>query len=131
MKRILIVDDEPHMARVLRLYLERAGYAVTTSTNGREALAAIHSAAPDAMVTDIQMPLMTGKELCLTLAAEMPDRRFPIFVMTSMTDREHREWAGTVDNLDFLEKPLSMRMLAQKLEKCLDRDANEGSAGNG
>jgi DNA-binding response OmpR family regulator len=119
MKRILIVDDEAHMTRVLKLYLERAGYAVETVRNGQVALDSILKSAPDAMVTDIQMPLMTGKELCLALEEQYPQRIFPIFVMTSMTDREHREWTQKINNLEFLEKPLSMRSLTRELEKHL------------
>ena len=69
------------------------------------------------MVTDIQMPLMTGKELCLALEEQYPQRTFPIFVMTSMTDREHREWTQKINNLEFLEKPLSMRTLTRELDK--------------
>lgn len=117
MKRILIVDDEPHMTRVLKLHLERGGYHVTTCPNGRDALAVIRDAHPDAMITDIQMPLMTGQELCQILHLEIPERQFPIFVMTSMTDREHREWVAQIERLEFLEKPLSMRILTQKLDK--------------
>lgn len=117
MKRILIVDDEPHMTRVLKLHLERGGYHVTICPNGMEALGVIRKAHPDAMITDIQMPVMTGKELCQTLNAEMPERQFPIFVMTSMTDREHREWIAQIERLELLEKPLSMRILTQKLDK--------------
>jgi DNA-binding response OmpR family regulator len=117
MKRILIVDDEAHMTRVLKLYLERAGYAVETVPNGQIALDSILKRAPDAMVTDIQMPLMTGKELCLALEEQYPQRTFPIFVMTSMTDREHREWTQKINNLEFLEKPLSMRSLTRELDK--------------
>jgi DNA-binding response OmpR family regulator len=117
MKRILIVDDEAHMTRVLKLYLERAGYVVETVQNGQIALNSILKSAPDAMVTDIQMPLMTGKELCLALEEQYPQRIFPIFVMTSMTDREHREWTQKINNLEFLEKPLSMRALTRELDK--------------
>ena len=82
-----------------------------------DALGIIREAHPDAMITDIQMPLMTGKELCQTLHAEIPERQFPIFVMTSMTDREHREWVAQIERLELLEKPLSMRILTQKLDK--------------
>jgi DNA-binding response OmpR family regulator len=117
MKRILIVDDEPHMTRVLKLHLERGGYQVILCPNGKEALGVIRAAPPDAMITDIQMPVMTGKELCQTLHAEMPERQFPIFVMTSMTDRDHREWVTRIERLEFLEKPLSMRILTLKLDK--------------
>lgn len=117
MKRILIVDDEPHITRVLKLYLERAGYAVDTAQNGRAALDDILRSAPDALMTDIQMPVMTGKQLCLALEEQLPQRTFPIFVMTSMTDREHREWTQKINNLEFLEKPLSMRAMARALDK--------------
>ena len=130
MKRILIVDDEPHMTRVLKLYLERAGYHVVTRPNGLEALSVIDNEAPDAMITDIQMPLMTGKELCLELEVRMPDRSFPIFVMTSMTDDEHRDWTSKVKNIEFLEKPLSMRLLANKLDKYFQSASNALGSGN-
>lgn len=117
MKRILIVDDEPHMTHVLKLYLQRVGYSVETVPNGQVALASVLKNAPDVMVTDIQMPIMTGKELCLALEEQYPERIFPIFVMTSMVDREHREWTQKINNLKFLEKPLSMRALIRELDK--------------
>jgi DNA-binding response OmpR family regulator len=117
MKRILIVDDEPHMTRVLKLYLERAGYAVEVCLNGQAALASVVGHAPDAMVTDIQMPLMTGKQLCLALVEQCPERSFPIFVMTSKTDREEREWTAAISGLELLEKPLSMRALVARLDR--------------
>jgi two-component system alkaline phosphatase synthesis response regulator PhoP len=117
MKRILIVDDEPHMTLVLKLYLQRAGYEVDTVMNGKVALDSVLKNAPDALVTDIQMPIMTGKELCLAIEEQLPQRGFPIFVMTSMTDREHRDWTQKINNLKFLEKPLSMRAITRELEK--------------
>lgn len=116
MKRILIVDDEPHMTHVLKLHLQRSGYTVETAPNGKVALESVLKSAPDVMVTDIQMPLMTGQELCLALEAQYPERTFPIFVMTSMTDREHREWTAQIKTLKFLEKPLSMRALTRELD---------------
>jgi DNA-binding response OmpR family regulator len=117
MKRILVVDDESHMTRVLKLYLERAGYIVETCANGQEALAAVRNSPPDVMVTDIQMPLMTGRELCSTINQEFPQRTFPIFVMTSRTDREERVWTAAIAGIEFLEKPLSMRSVLAKLDK--------------
>lgn len=128
MKRILIVDDEPHITRVLKLYLERAGYAVDTSKNGQAALDDILKNAPDALMTDIQMPVMTGKQLCLALEERLPQRTFPIFVMTSMTDREHREWTQKINNLEFLEKPLSMRAMTRALDKHFWTAETDGGA---
>lgn len=120
MRYILIADDEPHMARVLQQVLERAGYAVQTTRNGQEALQAVRHRHPDILVTDIQMPVMTGKSLCETLAIELPQRKFPIFVMTSMTDRSHREWTTEIPGITLLEKPLSTRLLIQRFQAYFD-----------
>ena len=117
MKSILIVDDEAHVARVLQLMLERAGYRVRIAPDGLAGLSQALAEAPDALVTDIQMPHMTGRELVAALHRELPDRRFPIFVMTSMTAREERDWVRGYDNLSFLEKPLSPRQLVVTLAR--------------
>ncbi len=131
MKRILIVDDEAHMSRVLKLYLQRANYTVETAQNGQIGLDSILKAAPDAVITDIQMPVMTGKELCLALEEQLPERTFPIFVMTSMTDHEHREWTREIQNLKFLEKPLSMRALMKQLDEYFNHEEAVEETENG
>lgn len=117
MKKILIADDEPHVLRVLKMSLEKEGYGVDTCANGMEALARIERQQPDILITDIQMPLMTGEELCRHIDEYMPNRDFLIFVLTSRTEIEHREWSRNVRNLLFLEKPVSIRNLVEKLEQ--------------
>jgi CheY-like chemotaxis protein len=117
MKKILIADDEPHVLRVLKLSLEKEGYEVETCANGMEALARIEKQHPDILVTDIQMPLMTGEELCRHIEEYIPNRDFLIFVLTSRTEIEHREWSRNVHNLLFLEKPVSIRNLVENLEE--------------
>jgi len=116
MTKILIADDEPHVLRVLKLSLEKEGYAVETCSNGKEALARLELEHPDILVTDIQMPLMTGEELCKHIDQHMPERKFLIFVLTSRTEIEHREWSHKIDNLQFLEKPVSIRNLVEKID---------------
>jgi len=116
MNKILIADDEPHVLRVLRLSLEKEGYAVETCANGKEALTRLEREHPDILITDIQMPLMTGEELCCHITQHMPKRKFLIFVLTSRTEIEHREWSRDIPNLLFLEKPVSIRNLLEKIE---------------
>ncbi len=116
MKRILIADDEPHVLRVLKKSLEKENYEVEVCANGIDALARIEKEHPDILITDIQMPLMTGEELCLHIEKNMPNRDFLIFVLTSRTEIEHREWSRSVRNLLFLEKPISIRNLVEKLD---------------
>ena len=116
-KRILVVDDELHMIRVIKLFLERAGYKVDTASNGQDALDSIMLEPPDVLLTDINMPRMTGQQLCAELQKQLPERKFPIFVMTSMTDRENRDWTQKMPNTALLEKPVSMRMLIADLAR--------------
>lgn len=117
MKRILIADDEPHVIRVLKMSLERAGYKVDTVPNGEAALESILKQPPDILITDIQMPRMTGEVLCCRIEELMPEREFLIFVLTSRTEVEHREWTANIENLMFLEKPVSIRKLVHMLEQ--------------
>ncbi len=117
MKRILMVEDEAHIVRLMTMALERAGYAVDSAGNGVEALEYLQGQHPDVMITDIDMPRMTGQELCMQLNAELPERDFLIVVVTARTEVEHREWSRMIPNLEFLEKPVSMRKLVSRLDE--------------
>lgn len=114
-RTIMIVDDEAHVIRVLRLMLEREGYAVMTANDGAEALESIAARRPDVLVSDIQMAGMDGRELCRTVRTRYPDEPFLILVMTSMTAAGERDWVKQLANVEFLEKPLSPRQLVARL----------------
>jgi chemosensory pili system protein ChpA (sensor histidine kinase/response regulator) len=123
MRHVLIADDEPMVARLLRIALERAGYRVTTVPDGLAAWACIQQGQPDVLITDIDMPRMNGEQLCRRVQAELPDRGFPICVLTSKTALEHRDWSGKIADLMFLEKPVSVRTLLAKLDDRFRGDA--------
>ncbi|WP_417616067.1 response regulator [Oceanisphaera sp.] len=112
---ILLVDDEPHILRIMRLQLERQGYQVSTCSNGEEAFAHLQASPPDVLITDIQMPRMSGEQLCKKIQVEIPNRSFLIVLLTSRTEIEHRIWSQDFHNLWFYEKPLSMRQLTSEL----------------
>lgn len=114
-RTILIVDDEAHVIRVLRLMLEREGYEVHSAADGLVALEKMAARRPDVMVSDIQMDGMNGRDLCRTVRERYPDESFPIFVMTSMTAAAEREWVRQLAHVEFLEKPLSPRQLVARL----------------
>lgn len=116
MKRILLVDDEPHVIRVLRMALEQGGYLVDDAANGVQALEYLNTQHPDIMITDIDMPCMNGKELCLEIERQFPDRSFGIYVLTARAERELRQWASNMSKLVFMEKPVSIRKLVSKLD---------------
>ncbi len=116
MKRVLIADDEPHLIRILRMGLEKAGYCVSTVSDGERALAKIREALPDVLITDIEMPRMNGEQLCKSLEREIDDPRFLIVVMTSHPEETHRIWSSKISRIKFLEKPLSLRKLRGLLD---------------
>jgi CheY-like chemotaxis protein len=124
MKRILIVDDEPHVVRVLKICLEREGYDVQFALEGNQALKLMRISAPDVLITDIYMQGMGGRELCETLAREFPERTLLTLVMTSMTALDARSWVKALSNTELLEKPLSPRILVARLRRFFASIAN-------
>jgi CheY-like chemotaxis protein len=122
MNRVLIVDDEPHVIRVLKLALCRIGMQVDEAYNGVSALEYLQSQQPDAVITDIDMPRMDGRTLCNRISELFPDRGFPIFIMTARAELEHRQWARSIPNLTFMEKPLSIRKLTKALSEHFQTD---------
>lgn len=118
-KRVLIVDDHAPVLRILRLGIEAAGYEVEAAHNGAECLCRLAESLPDFLVTDVDMPQINGKELCLAIEKKYPQRRFPIVVLTSRTELEHRNWTQRIDNLTFMEKPVSLRRLVSHIEQQL------------
>jgi len=129
MKRILIVDDEPYVIRVMRLALERSGYQVDAVANGMQALEYLEEQHPDVMITDIDMPQLNGKDLCMKVNSQLPDRAFHIIVLTARAELEHREWSAAIPGLDFMEKPVSIRQLMLRLDACFaDKLTNEERA---
>lgn len=114
-RKILVVDDEPHVIRILRLMLEREGYVVASANDGNEALDKMVDFVPDVLITDIQMDGMDGRALCGQARARFSERHFLILVMTSMTAIEERSWVRSLADTEFLEKPLSPRQLVARL----------------
>lgn len=122
MKRVMIVDDHAPVLRVLRLGIEDAGYEVESASNGSECLVKLCDGLPDFLVTDIDMPRMNGKELCLAIEEQFPNRTFPVVVLTSRTELEHRDWTRDIANLSFMEKPVSVRRLVSFIGRALADD---------
>src|SRR3989338_7090534 len=63
-QKVLVVDDEPEIVRLVRAYLERAGFAVVTAAEGREALAVFRHERPNLVVLDLNLPGMDGLDVC-------------------------------------------------------------------
>ncbi len=110
--------------RLVSKMLTKEGFEVEQAANGEEAWETISRSRPDALITDIDMPRMTGEELCKKITEEIPGRLFPIVVVTSKTALEHRTWAREMENVTFIEKPLSLRKLIWHIDKLMNGQLN-------
>jgi len=113
-KRILIVDDERYILRVLRLKLENAGYEVICAANGLDGLKKVKQDRPDAVITDIHIPGMDGQRLCEEIR-QMEDNQPLIIVITGRIHKDDRKWTGDM-NLRFIEKPFSPRKILRIID---------------
>ena len=122
MKRILVVDDERQITRMLRASLQSSGYEVLTAGNGLEGLEMFESGRPDLIITDLAMPEMNGLEL--TEAVRRLDRT-PIIVL-SVRDTDAMKVKALDEGADdYLTKPFSMPELLARIRAQLRRIATE------
>lgn len=115
-QRILVVDDEPQIQRFLRPSLTAAGYDVVAAANGRDALKAVATDSPDAVVLDLGLPDMDGKEVIRELRAWS---KVPIIVL-SARDREAEKIAALdLGADDYVNKPFGIGELMARLRAAL------------
>ncbi len=119
MRWILVVDDEPHATRLLKLRLESAGYGVDVAPNGESALEKLNARRYDVLITDICMPQMDGRELCEEVRKHSRNDALFILVLTSRPEDEYRAWTRELRGLEFFEKPVSLRRLIERIAERL------------
>jgi DNA-binding response OmpR family regulator len=106
-KRILVVDDEPHLIRSLSFVLSKEGYEVFTAADGQEAMDKVVQCRPDVIFLDIMMPKKNGYEVCECIR-QMPDFKNTYIIMLSAKGREmDKEKALSVGANEFMSKPFS------------------------
>lgn len=116
-KKILVVDDEAPIRRVLELKLRSRGYDVLTAVNGEEGLRLIESEKPDAVITDINMPKIDGKKLCEITDPLKRERPFLTIILTARILPEDRQWIAEMQNTLFMEKPFSPNRLLESIDQ--------------
>lgn len=116
-KKILVIDDEVHVRRVIEIKLKNKGYEVVTAANGLEGLEIIKAQKPDAVITDINMPGMDGEALCRLTDVLKIERPFLTIVMTARISPEERNWISKLKDTQFMEKPFSPSKLLDAINK--------------
>jgi signal transduction histidine kinase len=118
---ILIVEDEPDVAEMIRYNLEKETYRSVVAHSGAEALQVAESHKPDLVLLDIMLPDVTGWEVCRIMRESEKTRSIPILMLTAMTSEEARIKGLTLGADDFVTKPFSVKELLLRIRKTIDR----------
>jgi len=124
-RRILVVDDEPQITRVLRTSLSAQGYDIRVANDGETALEILKDWAADLVITDLSMPRMDGLELCRRIRAV--SQQVPVMFLTSRDEEFDRVLGLELGADDYLCKPFSVRELCARVKVLLRRGARRES----
>src|SRR5690242_20802609 len=126
MERILIVEDDRAVQKALRRLFESEGFAVDIKADGRSALEAFHSAAPAAIVLDLRLPAMSGRDVCREIKQQAPS--LPIIVLSAARDVSDKVLLLELGADDYVTKPFSPRELLARVRAALRRTVRTGTS---
>lgn len=127
MIRILLADDDHAVRGVVKVVLERAGYTVYAAADGNEALALLRSTSVDFALLDIEMPGMSGIDVCGLMRADPELRRIPVTMMTGRPIAGIPERVQAAGALDLIAKPFDRQDLLSRVRRHVDA-ARTGNA---
>ena len=125
MERVLIVDDDPDILKLVSYNLNQAGFHVATATSGVAALDAVESYRPDLIILDIMLPDLDGLEVCRKLRRQEKSRRIPIIMLTARTQEVDRVVGFELGADDYVMKPFSPRELVLRVKSIFRRMGEE------
>jgi len=127
-KQLLLVDADPRSVRVLEVSLKKAGYSVTTASDGQDALSKVEFSAPDLVLTDTRLPRLDGYELVRQLKQRGDYAGIPIVFLTSQRSIEDKIRGLELGVEDYLTKPIFVRELIARVNLLLARRTHDNIA---
>ncbi|HJX37272.1 MAG TPA: response regulator transcription factor [Anaerolineae bacterium] len=118
MSRVLVVDDDPGIVKLVRAYLEQAGYSVLTAQEGKKALHIARHDKPDLVILDLMLPEMDGWDVCRALRKESD---VPIIMLTARVEESDKLIGLELGADDYVTKPFSPRELVARVRSVLRR----------
>jgi DNA-binding response OmpR family regulator len=120
-RSVVIVEDDEDIADSIRYNLEREGFRVRVAATGEDALNLILDRPPNLVLLDLNLPHMSGFEMCRRLRAEATTVRMPILILTARTDESDKVLGLNIGADDYITKPFSMRELVARVNALLRR----------
>src|SRR5512138_3566524 len=124
---VLLVDDEPSILQLARMYLEREGFRVEQACDGQAALEAVERRLPDLMVLDVMLPKLDGFEVCKRLRSA--GQQLPILMLTARDEDIDKILGLELGADDYLTKPFNPRELVARIKAILRRSASKAEPG--
>ncbi|MDA1086568.1 MAG: response regulator [Verrucomicrobia bacterium] len=121
-EKVLLIDDDSHLLRVMGDFLNMNGYQVETALNGEEGLAKVERIDPDLIIMDVKMPVMGGFEFLRRLPRTPGTRRYPVLVLTART--EMREFFDGSEIDGFMEKPCRGDDFITRVREIIEKQAS-------
>lgn len=123
-KKILVVDDEPEMVKMLRMSLETASYEVIAAYDGQEGIDKTKKERPDAIIMDLMMPEKDGFIACKEIKNDPECAHIPILVLTAISDhltqtRYAKSMGLELEAEDYMDKPVDPNLLLERLARLL------------
>jgi chemosensory pili system protein ChpA (sensor histidine kinase/response regulator) len=122
--RVLVIDDDPDLGRVVRRVLELEGYDVVLSDDGLRGLAAAQRQRPDVIVLDLMMPVMDGYQVLAELRGDPRTKDIPVVVLSAVALDETRERVEAAGASMFLTKPFEPSHLSRALMSLIGGSAD-------
>ena len=119
--RILLVDDEVPIIKVVSKRLEIEGFAVSVAMDGQEGVRKAHTERPDLILLDLMMPKMNGFEACAALKGDPATRHIPIVILSAKTQEEDERRALACGADAYFKKPFQAPILMEGIRKLLAR----------
>ncbi|MCK4274797.1 MAG: response regulator [Dehalococcoidales bacterium] len=118
-KKILVIEDDPAISRLVDYSLRHEGYTVLSASNGLEGIRKAHNEAPDLIILDVMLPGMDGFEICHRLRAETDTAQLPILMFSAKAQEVDKDTGLKVGADDYLPKPAAPVEIVSRVEKLL------------
>lgn len=106
-RRVLLIEDEPNIIEAIRFILSRDGWRVDTHSDGKTALEAVQTRAPDLVILDVMLPNRSGYDILSDLRDAETTRDVPVLMLTARGQKKDRELAEKLGASKFMTKPFS------------------------
>lgn len=115
-KKILVVDDDISLTKLLEGLLSSQGHSVIVAHDGLECMVNVRKNSPDLIILDIMMPEINGYDVCRELKFDPKYKQIPIIILTSR-EQELDPRIGQLMGIDYMHKPLDTKLLLEKIQK--------------